>query len=179
MYQRKTVIRIGYEERTKYRLSRLSIAQGGRQFPLEEIEEIVLIRTYLQQDNMIAADLNVSIDRLEMTLRGRATAYELGGGQACPCVRRQRRPGRSDRCKQHLRNRMAAEKRTAADVSGGRPGRVVYTTDSSHENPRGPTPPARSAGRTCSEELKSGNDVVPGLRRGIIDPHPKHRESAL
>ena len=78
MYQRKTVIRIGYEERTKYRLSRLSIAQGGRQFPLEEIEEIVLIRTYLQQDNMIAADLNVSIDRLEMTLRGRATAYELG-----------------------------------------------------------------------------------------------------
>jgi hypothetical protein len=27
---------------------------------------------------MIAAGLNVAVDRLEMTLRGRATAYELG-----------------------------------------------------------------------------------------------------
>jgi hypothetical protein len=99
--------------------------------------------------------------------------------QACPCVRRQRRPGRPDRCKQHLRNRMAAEKRTAAYVSGGRSGRVVYTTDSSHKNPRGPARPARSAGKTCDNELKSRNDVVPGLRRGIVDSYLKLREAAF
>jgi hypothetical protein len=74
---------------------------------------------------------------------------------------------------------MAAEKRAAADVSGGRPGRVAYATDRSHENPRGPAPPTRSAGKTCDNELKLRNDVVPGLRRGIVDPHLKHWESAL
>jgi hypothetical protein len=99
--------------------------------------------------------------------------------QACLCIRPQRRPGRPDRCKQHLRNRMAAEKRTDANVSGGRSGRVVYTIDSSHKNPRGPAPPARSAGKTCDNELKSRNNVVPGLRRGIVDSYLKHREAAF
>jgi hypothetical protein len=95
-------------------------------------------------------------------------AFAVNGDLDCP-----------ERCKQHLRNGIAAEKRADADVSGGRTGRVVYTTDSSHDNPRGPAPPTRSAGKTCDNELKLQNDVVPGLRCGIVDPHLKHRESAL
>jgi len=39
--------------------------------------------------------------------------------------------------------------------------------------------PTRSAGKTCDYELKLRNDVVSGLRRGIVNPYLKHRESAL
>ena len=59
-------------------LGRVSIAQSGRQLALEKIEETVLIRSDLQQDEVVVASLEEAIDGLEMTVRRRPAAYDLG-----------------------------------------------------------------------------------------------------
>ena len=50
-------------------LSRLPLPQGGRQAALEEINKFLLLRSDLNQNNMVVAGLDVAIDRLEMALR--------------------------------------------------------------------------------------------------------------
>ena len=49
-------------------LCRVSIAQSGCQLALEQIKETVLVRSDLQQDYVIVASLDVTIDRLQMAV---------------------------------------------------------------------------------------------------------------
>src|SRR5689334_12597010 len=58
----------------------LAMAERGRELALEKFDERILLRSDLHQDDVIEACRHIALDRLQMMLRRRAAADELGDG---------------------------------------------------------------------------------------------------
>src|SRR3982074_1855319 len=66
--------------------------QRRRQLSLEEIDERILPRSDLDQDDVIVAGLDVAIDSLEMTFQRRTATDELGDCFNSHMLARRREP---------------------------------------------------------------------------------------